>query len=169
MNVALFGFMGVGKTTVGRLLAESLGYSFVDTDTEIERMSGMAVSDVFSSKGEPVFREMEKVAIRRISAFDQQVISCGGGIVIDPENTSQLKRSSRMVLLTASPSEILKRVNGDSRPLLEAPDRERRVRDLLETRREAYLSAAELVLDTDGHTPREVAETITKWLEVNSH
>ncbi len=166
MNVALFGFMGVGKTTVGRLLATQLEYTFVDSDAEAEREAGMRICEVFASLGEPAFRTLEHGVVQRLSAGDGQVIALGGGVVLDPLNTELLRRSSRMVLLTASPEEISLRTWLDkTRPLLAGEDRLGRIRMLLDERRERYLAAADMVVDTNGVPPIRVAKAIKERLE----
>ncbi len=166
MNVVLFGFMGVGKTTVGKLLAPRLGYRFVDSDSEAEREAGMRVSEVFAQRGEPAFRALERGVIRRLSRGDGQVIALGGGAVLDPRNVEELRRTGRMILLTASPEEISLRTRRDStRPLLVGGDRLTRIRGLLDERRESYLAAADMVVDTNGVPPIRVAEVITSKLE----
>ncbi len=166
MNVALFGFMGVGKTTVGRLLATRLEYTFVDSDAEAEKEAGMRIGEVFASLGEPAFRALERGVVQRLSAEDEQVIALGGGAVLDPLNIERLRCSSRMVLLTASPEEISLRTRLDTtRPLLEGEDRLGRIRRLLDERRERYLAAADMVVDTNGVPPIRVAEAIKGRLE----
>jgi shikimate kinase len=167
LNVALFGFMGVGKTTVGRLLAPRLGYRFVDSDAEAERALGMKVSEAFTQLGEAAFRSEERRVVRHLSAGDGQVIALGGGAVLDPVNVAALRRTGRMVLLTASPEEIGLRTRGDSsRPLLAGGDKLARIRFLLEERRDRYLAAADMVVDTNGVPPIRVAEAILGRLEV---
>jgi shikimate kinase len=166
LNVALFGFMGVGKTTVGRLLATRLEYTFVDSDTEAEKEAGMRIGEVFASLGEPAFRALERGVVQRLSAEDEQVIALGGGAVLDPLNIEHLRRSSKMVLLTASPEEISLRTRLDTtRPLLKGEDRLGRIRRLLDERRERYLAAADMVVDTNGVPPIRVAAAIKRRLE----
>ncbi len=167
MNVVLFGFMGVGKTTVGRLLAPRLGYRFVDSDTEAERELGMRISDAFTRLGEPAFREVERGVVRRLGHGSGQVIALGGGAVLDPRNVEALRGSGRLILLTASPEEIGLRTRGDaSRPLLANGDKLTRIRALLDERRDLYLAAADMVVDTNGVPPIRVAEAIQCRLEV---
>ena len=113
MNVALFGFMGVGKSAVGKMLAEKLGLSFVDLDEEIVSRTGRSIESIFQEDGEERFRELERAVTKEYSALDGQVIACGGGTVIDPENLENLRRSSRMVLLTAEAEVILERVEAE--------------------------------------------------------
>jgi shikimate kinase len=161
--------MGVGKTTVGRLLAPRLGFTFIDSDAEAEREAGMRIGEVFASLGEPAFRAMERNIVQRLSKRDGQVIALGGGAVLDPLNLECLRRSSRMVFLTASPEEISLRTRRDStRPLLAGEDRLGRIRGLLEERRERYLAAADMVVDTNGIPPIRVAEAIHGRLEVTA-
>ena len=167
MNVVLFGFMGVGKTTVGRLLAPRLGYRFVDSDTEAEKVLGMKISEAFTQLGEAAFRNEERRIIRLLSAGDGQIIALGGGAALDPVNVKALRRSGRMVLLTASPEEIGLRTRGDSsRPLLVGGDKLARIRSLIDERRGQYIAAADMVVDTNGVPPIRVAEAIVGRLEV---
>jgi shikimate kinase len=167
LNVALFGFMGVGKTTVGRLLAPRLGYRFVDSDAEAEKALGMRISEAFTQLGEAAFRGEEHRVVGRLSAGDGQVIALGGGAVLDPVNVAALRRTGRMVLLTASPEEIGLRTRGaSSRPLLAGGDKLARIRCLLDERRDRYLAAADMVVDTNGVPPIRVAEAILGRLEV---
>ena len=165
MNVALFGFMAVGKSTVGRLLSERLGYAFVDLDAEIARREGMEVADIFSIYGESGFRVLESQAVRCVALQDRRVIACGGGAILDPVNLEALRRSSRMVLLTASSEEISKRVAADSsRPLLNVGNRLLRIHELLEARLPKYREAADVSVDTDGMTPEEVTDIVLRGI-----
>jgi len=167
MNVALFGFMGVGKSAVGRILAEKRGLSFVDLDEEIVRTTGRSIESIFQEDGEERFREIERTLTEEYSALDGQVIACGGGTVIDPENLENLRRSSRMVLLTAEPEVILERVEteGDVRPLLNVEDRLGKIRSLLSKRWPSYIEAADIIIDTSEHTPQVVVSIIIENLE----
>ncbi len=166
MNVIVFGFMGVGKSTVGKLLAPRLGYRFVDSDAEAENEAGMRIADIFAKRGESAFRDLERQVIARLSSGDSQVIALGGGAVLDHRNVEVLRRGGKMVLLTASPEEIGLRTRGDSnRPLLAGNDKLTRIRTLLGERREHYLAAADMVVDTNGVSPIRVAEVIEVKLE----
>lgn len=166
MNVVLFGFMGVGKTTVGKLLAQRLHYHFVDSDAETERELGMKISEAFTTLGEPIFRCIEHGVIRRLSQRDSQVIALGGGAVLDPANVEALRVGGKMVLLTASPEEISLRTRGDfTRPLLNSGDRLSRIKSLLEERCWLYLAVADMVFDTNGVPPIQVTDAIISRLE----
>lgn len=162
MNVALFGFMGVGKSAVGQLLAEELGLGFVDLDEEIVKRAGRDIPSIFREDGEAAFREIEKAVTRDVAARDRQIIACGGGTVLDRHNFEHLKNSSTMILLTADPETILERVEaqGETRPLLATEDRLERIRRLLTTRHPRYIIAADIVVDTSGKTPGQVAEEV---------
>ena len=167
MNVVLFGFMGVGKTTVGRLLAPRLGYLFVDSDTEAEQELGMRISAAFAQLGEPGFRAVERRVIRRLVKSDRLVIALGGGAVLDSSNVAVLRGTGKMILLTASPEEISLRTHSDSnRPLLAGENKIGRIKNLMSERLERYLAAADAVVDTNGVPPIRVAEAIHNRLEV---
>jgi shikimate kinase len=170
MNVALYGFMGVGKTVVGKALAEMTGMAYIDLDEKIEERTGKTIPEIFDEGGEQVFRDIEKTITQEIAARDGQVIACGGGTILDADNLSSLKHNSRLVLLTAEPEIILKRIEaeGDVRPLLNGEDKLQRIRSLLEARNSAYIQVAELVLDTSGMTPEQVAEKILESMRGNT-
>ena len=163
MNIVLFGFMGVGKTTIGRLLSEEIGYKFIDVDEEITSTTGRQIKTIFELEGEAAFREIEKHVIKDISGGDQLVIACGGGAVLDSENVDNLKRNSKLVLLTADIDEIMTRTNNDdSRPLLNALDRREKAESILRHRMPLYLELADESVDTTGKTPRRVVKEIIK-------
>lgn len=163
MNIALYGFMGVGKTTVGKLLAERLGYTFIDMDDEIEKTAGMSVSEIFTRLGEPSFRQMESKLIEELSRKDGYVIACGGGAIANPYNAERLSASAGMVYLTAEVDEIIKRTSGDnSRPLLNVPNPHEVVSNLLADRALTYKKYAEIIVDTTGFSPEEVVSAIVE-------
>lgn len=166
MNVALYGFMGVGKSTVGKALSETLGYGFVDMDEMIERRAGAKIKDIFAAEGEKGFRALEKEVAREVSERDRYVIACGGGAILDPENSEAMRRSSVLVLLTASIDEIVERTrDSNERPLLNVDDARAEAEALLRERMPPYLEAADLVMDTTGASPTQLAAEIAAALE----
>ncbi|MGE5663790.1 MAG: shikimate kinase [Deltaproteobacteria bacterium] len=160
----LIGFMGAGKSSVGRLLAARLGAEFIDLDARIEASAGCSVREIFASQGEGVFRQMEREAIREAVAGPGRVIAAGGGAFLDPGNRALLKGYAPVILLSASPETVIRRLSLDeSRPLLGDGDREEKVRELMARRRESY-GEADFAVDTDGRTVRQVAERVAKLL-----
>jgi len=166
VNVAIFGFMGGGKSSVGRLVAEALGLEFVDLDETIVADAGMDIPAIFEKRGEKGFRELEKEATRMVAARDGVVIACGGGTVLDADNLKALRGNSRMILLTADPAAILRRVeaDGDTRPLLSVEEKVEPIARLLGERMPRYLKAADLSVDTGGKTQAQVAREIIEYL-----
>jgi len=124
-SIALIGFMGVGKTAVGQALAEKLSRTFVEMDVLIEQKAGKPIPEIFQQDGEIAFREMEIEVAKEVSQGKNQVIACGGGVVLNKINIDRLKKGAVLVYLTASPEVILKRTSGDGdkRPLLKASDK----------------------------------------------
>jgi len=166
VNVAIFGFMGVGKSSVGRLVAEALGMEFVDLDETIVADAGMEIPSIFRERGEKGFRELEKEATRMIAARDGVVIACGGGTVFDEDNLKALRRNSKMILLTADPETTLRRVEADgaTRPLLSAEEKVEPIARLLGQRMPRYLEASDKAVDTTGKTQAQVAREIIEYL-----
>jgi len=166
LNVALIGFMATGKSTVGRILADRLGYRLLDTDEEIVKRTGHKIAEIFASEGETAFRALEKRVVEEAAASERTVIVCGGGVVLDQGNVDALRMTSRLILLTATVDEILDRIKGDdSRPLLNVGEIEKAVTSRLQERKPSYLKAADAVFDTTGSTPQEVADRIMHMVE----
>jgi shikimate kinase len=165
MNIAVYGFMGVGKTTVGELLAEALGYKFIDMDDEIEKRTGKTIPKIFSDDGESWFRELERDLVMELSGKEGYVIGCGGGALADLVNAEALRESCTLVYLTASVDEILERTGQEShRPLLKVDDPQKTVDDLIKKRRPVYELYAEIEVDTTGKAPETVVEEIRRQL-----
>ncbi|HAK88377.1 MAG TPA: shikimate kinase [Nitrospiraceae bacterium] len=159
-NIVLTGFMGTGKTEVGRILAQKLGYTLVDADTEIEKEQKTTITEIFKQYGEPKFREIESGVIKRLSEMEKAVISTGGGAVLKQENMDNLRKRGVIFCLTASPETILERtsINND-RPLLQVENPLQKIKELLEFRR-PYYEKADIMIDTEDKSPMEVAEEI---------
>jgi len=159
----LIGFMGCGKSTVGRELQQRLGYPLVDMDQVIEQRADKSVSEIFASEGENVFRDMESDLLRELadSSGLRRIISTGGGVVGREENRQMLKRMGYVVWLQAPVAEIVARTSKSrQRPLLETDDPEARISELLKTREPLYQECAHLKLDTNGLDSTELATGI---------
>ena len=170
MNVALIGFMGVGKTTVSRALGKRLPAAEVDLDRLIEERAGMSIPRIFETEGEEGFRDRETEAVKAAAAGDGQVISCGGGAVLRSCNVEALKENGIVVLLTARPETVSRRISGDGeRPVLKGKTDAASIGELMERRRPAYEAAADFSVSTDGRTPEEIAEEIAVRLEEAQH
>ena len=157
-NVVLTGFMGTGKTTVGRLLADLLDYEFVDTDQLIEQRHG-AIETIFRERGEGAFRALERDLASELAHRDRLVISTGGRMLLDPENAATLQADARVFCLTASAETIAARVlDGPVRPLLAGPDPLARIRELLAERAAGY--AAFEQVPTDSRSAAEIAHDL---------
>jgi shikimate kinase len=164
-KIVLVGFMGTGKSTVSRLLADRLGIERIDLDEEIEREAGCSIAELFDTRGEPHFRDLESAVLARLLASERPlVLATGGGAVLRGENRDAMMRSSFVAALTASPERIIERVAGDSsRPLLRGGVEER-VRKLMAERRTAY-DFAHIKIDTTDLLPEEVADRILAALK----
>lgn len=166
MNITLIGFMGTGKTAVGKRLAKRLGWRFVDVDELIEAGAKKSVAQIFAEHGEPVFRRLENRMIRRLMRGDQQVIAAGGGAFLDPQNRSRLRATGPVICLTARPATILTRVGRriQVRPLLRgAANPLARIKTLLSQRAKAY-AQADITLDTSDVFIEEVVERLWQKL-----
>ena len=159
-NIALIGFMGTGKSTVGRLLAEQLHFTFVDTDELIETRTGKTISAIFAENGEPAFRQFEKEAVAALNARNRIVIATGGGLGANEANLASLKEHALVVCLWASPEKIWERVHNQShRPLLKEADPLARIRELLAAREKTY-KQADVLLSTEVRSLKEVAQQV---------
>jgi len=167
-RIFLTGFMGSGKTVVGRVLADRLGWNFLDTDELVERRSGMTIPELFDV-GEETFRRWEHICLVEVAGSSRAVVALGGGALTREENWDAVRGKGPVVCLWAEPETILKRIRGDThRPLLAGLDDEgklRRIRELLEVRRPYYLRS-DMVIRTDMRTPEEVAEEIIGLLRL---
>ena len=161
-NIVLTGFMGTGKTEVGKELSRMLDMKLIDVDTEIEAGQGMKIADIFGTFGEQHFRDVESEMIRKMAAMENVIISTGGGAVLREENMSVLREKGIVFCLRAGPETILRRTSGNAdRPLLNVEDPLARIGELLDYRRPFYDKAG-IVIDTEDKTPIRVAEEIAE-------
>jgi len=164
-NIVLIGFMGTGKTTIGRLLASRLGRPFVDCDKKVEYESGMTIREIFEHYGEVYFRQKEKDMIAKLSRYNNAVIATGGGVVLSSENMRRLKKNGIIIALTASVENILERTGRrNTRPLLkDSYDREQIIDKLLSERWDLY-QKADFTIDTNNNSPQHVITEIMIFL-----
>ena len=158
MILALTGYMGCGKSTVGRIVADALGSPFIDLDDAIEKAAGRTVADIFAEDGEPAFRQMELKALKSALGKYQSntaVIALGGGTVTIPEAVRLLQKQTLCIWLQAPADELESRVAGSGRPLADKDFRERLV-----SREPLYEAAAHVTIDTIGLSPEEIADEI---------
>lgn len=160
-NIFLIGFMGVGKSTVSKALQRVFAMDVVEMDEIIARQNGMSISEIFEFHGEEYFRNEETELLRESRSKKNRIVSCGGGVPMRQVNVDEMKKSGKVVLLTASPETILERVRGNhDRPLLENNKNVDYIKDLMEKRRPAYEAAADIVISTDGKSAYEICEEI---------
>jgi shikimate kinase len=161
-SIVLIGFMGSGKTTLGKWIAENQGYIFVDTDELIETEEGRTINEIFATDGEEYFRNLETQVIGRLADDDRKlVISVGGGLPVRDENRKLMRRAGRVVYLNTGVDELERRLKGDTtRPLLAGSDLRKKITDLMEKRERLYLDAADVVVDTEKRTFEEIYHLI---------
>ncbi|MDP4085241.1 MAG: shikimate kinase [Bacillota bacterium] len=154
-TIYLIGFMGAGKTTIGKDLAKQWNLSVFDTDEEIVKRTGMSIPSIFSTKGEKTFRDLETDILTKLPV-DDNIVTTGGGIVLKEENRSWMKETGHVIFLDVSPQEVLRRLSEDSsRPLLNS-EKEKSVYNLLNQRLPLYQSTAHFQIQTDGKSPKEI-------------
>ncbi|MFG2467889.1 shikimate kinase [Streptomyces canus] len=164
-QVVLVGPMGVGKSTVGQLLAERLGVGYRDTDDDIVAEQGRTIAEIFVDEGEPAFRAIEKAAVRRALAEHEGILALGGGSILDAD-TRALLAGQQVVYLSMDVEEAVKRTGlNAARPLLAVNPR-KQWRELMDARRHLYESIATTVVATDGRTPEEVTRIALDALEL---
>lgn len=168
VNIALIGFMGTGKTSVGRLAAEQLHFNYLDTDEMIQAATGKTIAEIFSRDGEPAFRALEEKIVAELAAKTRTVISAGGGLPVNPANLAALKTHALVVCLWASPEKIWERVrNQTHRPLLHDPNPQKKIAELLAVREPCY-KQADVLLNTELRSLREVAQQVVHQFRLES-
>jgi shikimate kinase len=161
MNLVFIGFMGVGKTSVGRAVAERLGRPFVDTDASIEHVLAMSVAEIFEKHGEALFRKVEKSVVEEVARQKGCVIATGGGVVLDRENVDRLQRHGLLIHLTLSPETIYHRIGYRSdRPLLRAENPWHALTSLFHSRERLYRACCDLTIDRNGLSVEETMEKV---------
>jgi shikimate kinase len=168
MNLLLIGYRGTGKSTVARLVAERLGWPWVDADVELERQAGKSIAAIFADDGEQAFRELESRVLAELVGLDRHVLALGGGVVLRPENRELIKKAGGVIWLTADPETILARVASDPttaarRPNLTASGGINEIRELLLKREPLYRECATAVVDTSGRDLSDVSEEVASF------
>jgi len=167
-NIILTGFMGTGKTTLGQLLAEKIGYQFVDTDALIEQQTGKSITKIFATQGEEAFRQLETELVKKLADKSGLVIATGGGLVLNPVNITELSRTGQIFCLTASAEEIFQRVTqqDNSRPLLQEEYPLQKIVALLKQRDPIYQQFPQI--STSGTTAEKLVEKILGLIQNES-
>ena len=160
MNLYLVGFMGSGKTAVAKEVAETTNLKYIEMDEFIEKKENRSINDIFKDSGEDYFRKVEKEVLKGISLNDNQVVSCGGGVVIDEENILLMKETGVLICLQAKPEVIYQRVKDEKhRPLLNANDPQVKIKELLKARK-PYYEKANYIIETDNISIKQVAQEV---------
>ncbi|NQU18177.1 MAG: shikimate kinase [Candidatus Saganbacteria bacterium] len=165
MNIILIGFMGSGKSEIGRRLASRLSMSFLDTDTLIEKTENSKISEIFEKKGEEYFRDLETKVIKTLGDYEKFVFATGGGMILRSENVKMLKELGPLILLWAGPEIIFERLrHSKNRPLIQG-EKENKIRKILEERTPIYNQAADFKIDTSKLSINQAVEEIVEWIE----
>ena len=166
-NIILTGFMGTGKSTVGKKIAERLGWQFIDTDEVIEEKAGVTISNIFAKQGEAYFRALERRVIDSVCCGAGKIIATGGGAMTNEENAQRLQDSGTVICLTAAPEIILSRVQGNTdRPLLHGENPLEKIKTMLTARAKSY-AKVDITIDTSQISIDETVETICSRLEID--
>lgn len=161
-NIVLVGLSGSGKSTLGDILSSLSGYALVDTDAIIVKLQNRSINNIFATNGEEFFRTLETQVSKEVSAFDKQIISTGGGIVLKEKNLEYLKQNGVVFYLKTSVNTLLKRLEGDNtRPLLKTDDVKKKLENMLEIRGKLY-EKADVTIETDNLPPEETAKEILR-------
>lgn len=167
MRIILIGFMGAGKTSVGKKLAKELNFDFRDTDHEIELLENKSISDIFEQNGEKYFRKLENNVLEKLVKNDNIVISTGGGIIITEENLNILKNEEKVIFLDGSVETIIKHLDNErnKRPLLKkSKNLNKKIEELLSIRYEKYREVSDILIDINGKNIDEVISQILVYI-----
>ena len=168
-NIMLIGFMGAGKTTVSKELSRMTGRKELDMDAYIVEKEGMAITDMFAQFGEEYFRAKETASLVEIMQMEDLIVSCGGGVVVKDENVAHMKDGGVIVLLTATPQTILERVKESTdRPILNGNMNVEFIEQLMNKRKDRYLSVADIIVATDNKSVQEICGEIMEKISKNS-
>jgi len=165
-NIFLIGFMGTGKSTIARELEKMLHTECMEMDEMIVKRQGMSIPDIFEQYGEDYFRDAESKLLMDLKKKENVIVSCGGGVVVRPENIGYMKESGTIILLSATPQTVYERVkNNTNRPILNGNMNVEYIAGLMEKRREKYERAADITIITDNKNVEEICKEIIKSLE----
>lgn len=164
-NYFLIGFMGAGKSTIAAELKRRTGMKLVEMDQRIVDEQGMSINDIFAKYGEAHFRDIESELVKTLGLEGNTIVSCGGGVVVRPENVENMKKSGKIIFLCATPETIYERVkNGKDRPILNGNMNVQFIAELMEKRRALYESAADIKIDTDGLSVAQICQKIENYM-----
>ncbi|WP_296645068.1 shikimate kinase [Romboutsia sp. 13368] len=167
MRVILIGFMGVGKTSVGKKLAKNLNIDFIDTDCEIEKTTNKTITSIFEEYGEKHFRKLENNVLKNLVQSNDKIISTGGGIIVSKENCEILKKEEKVIFLDASTETIIQHLSKEvcKRPLLkDSKNLYKKIDDLMSTRYEKYKEVCDITIDVNGKNIDEVVSQILVYI-----
>lgn len=165
-NIFLIGFMGTGKSTVAKALKKETGAEIIEMDQLIAQRENQSISQIFEEKGEAYFRNLETELLTELQSGEKYIVSCGGGVPMREKNVLKMKKSGRVVLLTALPETVLERVKDNhDRPLLQNRKSVEGIRELMEQRREKYEAAADVKVATDGKSAETIAREILQTIQ----
>jgi shikimate kinase len=161
MNIIIIGFMGSGKSTLGKHLSKELGLKLIDMDRDIERKQNKSINEIFRHNGEKYFRTLETNYLKDLLNIENTIISTGGGVILKEENVELLHKIGKVIFLHAHATQILENLKNDTtRPLLQTDNYEQKVKELLEEREGIYLNAADIIIQTKGKDINSVVNEI---------
>ena len=171
MPITLIGYRATGKTTLARMLAERLGWDWIDADVEIERRASKTIAEIFAEDGEPVFRDLEADIILELCGQEKLVLAAGGGAPLRPQSRRAMRQSGKVVWLQARSETVLARMTGDATTAMRRPELTNKsaleeIVHLMEERESIYRETADIEVDTEAKTPRQLTDEIIQRLEL---